>query len=723
MSEYIRLEKDADGIVELILDQPGKAVNTMGFEYIEAMENAVAALERMVAGDAIKGVYVRSGKDTFFGGGDLRSLLEIPTELTPEDAADKYRSTLETKRALRRLETLGVPVAVGINGAALGGGFEICLACHHRVAIDRKGVEVGLPEAQLGLLPGAGGIVRIVRMFGCEKAVGWLSTGRKFKVGQALEKGWVDELADSEDDMHAKAKAWLLANPDAKQPWDRDGFRIPGGSPADKEMSQQLQGLFFFGPVNVMIKTNGNIPAAKAIFACVHDVARVDFATAEQIEARYFVHLMTSQVAKNMIRTFFFQLNAINGGASRPQSVPRSDVRKLGILGAGQMGAGIAFAAARAGIEVVMKDISQENADRGKGYCRVVCEKNRRISEEQAEDILSRVKATASYEELADCDVVIEAVFEDRGIKAQVTRETEAAVGKDCMIASNTSGLPITELAEASSRPHNFIGMHFFSPAEKMPLVEIICGEQTSDEALARAFDLALKLRKTPIVVNDAPGFFTTRVISSTISEGAAMVLEGVNPVLIESAARFNGSPVGPLAAIDEISQETAYKNGQQMKADAEAQGSVFPENAASTLVARMVEDFDRRGKIHGGGYYEYPEGGKKHIWPGLREHFAPGGYLEIPFEDVRDRLTFCQSIEAVRAMQEGVVNTAADGNIGSIFGIGFPPHTGGVFQFINAWGVREFAARAKELAGHYGPQFEPPALLLEMAEKNEEFV
>jgi len=690
--EYIRLEKDADGIVELIFDQPGKSVNTMGFEYIEAMQKAVTQLETMVAKDEIKGVYLRSGKKTFFGGGDLTSLVEMPTELTEEEAAEKYQSILDAKRPLRKLETLGVPVAVGINGAALGGGYEICLACHHRVALNAKGVEVGLPEAQLGLLPGAGGIVRMVRLFGCQTAITWLSAGKKFKAEKALEKGWVDALADSETEMHAMAKAWLLANPDAEQPWDNDGFKIPGGSPADKDVSQELQGLFYFGPVNVMNNTNGNFPAPKAIMACVHDVARVDFDTAEKIEARYFLHLMTSQVAKNMIRTFFFQLNDINNGVSRPTAIEKTDVKKLGILGAGQMGAGIAFAAAKAGIEVVLKDISQENAERGKGYCQQVCEKNKRLSNEQAAAILARVTPSASYEDLADCDLVIEAVFEDRKIKAQVTQETEAAVPEQCVFASNTSALPITELAEASSRPQNFIGMHFFSPAEKMPLVEIICGEQTSDEALAKAFDLTLQLGKTPIVVNEAPGFFTTRVISTTISEGAAMVLEGVNPVLIESAARFNGSPVGPLAAIDEISQETAYKNAQQVKADAESRGEVFPENPAGMLVDRMVNEIDRRGKIHGGGYYDYPEGGKKQIWPGLKEHFASEGYTEMPFEDIKDRLTFCQSLEAVRAMEEGVVESAADGNIGSIFGIGFPPNTGGVFQFINAYGVREFA-------------------------------
>lgn len=721
--EYIRLEKDDNGIVELILDQPGKSVNTMGFEYIEAMKKAVSELQALASAGDISGVYIRSGKKTFFGGGNLSSLLEIPTQLSEEEARDNFQSILDAKLPLRYLETLGVPVVVGINGAALGGGYEICLAAHHRIAINQKGVEVGLPEAQLGLMPGAGGVVRIVRMFGCEKAVTWLSAGKKFKAEQALAKGWVDELVDSEEAMHTSAKAWLLANPKACQPWDEKGFKIPGGAPNDKEISRELAGLFYFGPVNVMNNTNNNFPAPKAIMACVNDVARVDFDTAEKIEARYFMSLMTSQVAKNMIRTFFFQLNDINNGISRPKGIEPTSVRKLGILGAGQMGAGIAFGAAKAGIEVVLKDISQENADRGKGYCEQVCKKNKRISESQAKEILARVIPTASYEDLADCDLVIEAVFEDRRIKAQVTRETEEAIPDRAILASNTSALPITELAEASSRPENYIGMHFFSPAEKMPLVEIICGEKTSDHALAVAFDLAKAIGKTPIVVNDAPGFFTTRVIGKTISEGATMVLEGINPALIENAARFNGSPVGPLAAIDEISQETAYKNTMQTRADAEAQGNPINNDPAAELIIKMVEEFGRKGKIHGGGYYDYPKNGKKHIWPGMKEHFAPNGYQEIPFEDIRDRLTFCQSLEALRAFEEGVVNTAADGNIGSIFGIGFPAHSGGVFQFINAYGLRAFACRARELAKRYGSRFEPPAILLERAESNELFI
>lgn len=717
---YIRLEKNADGIVELIFDQPGEKVNKMGDEYVAAMTAAVNELEAMK--EDIKGVYLRSGKSTFFGGGDLTRLLEMPTEMDEAEATRVFNGILAAKAPLRKLETLGVPVAVGMNGAALGGGYEIALACHYRVAV--KNAPMGLPEAQLGLMPGAGGVVRMVRLHGLQNAITYVSQGKQFKGERALQAGFCHELADDEADMHAKAKAWILANPEAKQPWDQFGFKIPGGSPADKDMDQGLQGLLYFGPVNVMVNTWGNFPAPKAIFACVSDVARVDFDTAEKIEARYFLSLMRSQVAKNMISTFFFQMNALESGASRPSfdAVAKTDCKKLGILGAGQMGAGIALAAAQAGIQVVLKDISLENAEKGKAYCEGALAKNKRIGEEQAVGILALIKPTADAADLAGCDVVVEAVFEDRKIKAAVTQETEAVVDANCLFATNTSSLPITELAEASARVANFIGMHFFSPAEKMPLVEIIRGKETSDEALAKAFDLAVKLGKKPIVVNDKRGFFTTRTIATTVNEGAQMVLEGVNPVLIENAAKFNGSPVGPLAAIDEISQATAYKNGQQEKADVIASGGEWAEKPAGKLVEMMVEKFDRKGKVHGGGYYEYPEGGKKHLWSGLKEHFAPNGYQEIPFQDVKDRLVFCQSLEAVRAMEEGVITSVGDANIGSIMGIGFPAQIGGVFQFINAYGVKAFAERAQYLCDTYGEQFAVPQLLKDKAAKGESF-
>jgi 3-hydroxyacyl-CoA dehydrogenase/enoyl-CoA hydratase/3-hydroxybutyryl-CoA epimerase len=718
---YIKLKKDADGIVEFIFDQPNEKVNKMGDAYIAAMGKAVADLVKMK--DSIKGVYVRSGKDTFFGGGDLNMLLDMPTKMDEKEATFKFNGIMDAKKPLRILETLGVPVVVGINGAALGGGYEIALACHHRIAIDRADVKMGLPEAQLGLMPGAGGVVRMVRKFGCQNAITFISQGMQYAGAKALEKGFCDELATDEKDMHAKAKAWILANAGAKQPWDQPGFKIPGGSPADKDPDQGLVGLLYFGPVNVMNSTKGNFPAPKAIFACVHDVARVDFDTAEKIEARYFLSLMTSQVAKNMIRTFFFQLQALEKGASRPKGVKPTSVKKLGILGAGMMGAGLAYLAAQKGVEVVLKDINMENAEKGKAYSEKVGGKDKKMTPEKLAKILSLIKPTDKAEDLAGCDFVIEAVFENRAIKAVVTKEAEAVINKDAVFASNTSALPITELAEASKRPANFIGMHFFSPAEKMPLVEIICGKKTSKETLAKAFDLGILLGKKPIVVNDAPGFFTTRVIGSTITEGAQMVLEGINPVLIDSAAAFNGSPVGPLNALDEISLETAYKNGKQGHEDAKARGEKITDNATFKLVEEMVTKFDRKGKAYGGGFYDYPEGGKKVIWPGLKTHYAKKGYKEIPFEDIKDRLVFCQVIEAVKAMEEGVIESVADGNIGSIMGIGFPPHVGGVYQCINHWGVKEFTKRAQELAKKYGKRFEPPKLLKDKAKKNEQFV
>lgn len=714
---YIRLEKDSDGIVELIFDQPGKSVNTMGVEYDTAMRAAVAELQGMVEQGGVTGVYVRSGKPKqFFAGGDIKEMLEMDLDASEEKKAEMYRGIMDTKAPLRALETLGVPVAVGINGPALGGGFEISLACHYRVAMN--GVQVGLPEAMIGLMPGAGGVVRMTYLVGMQEAIGLISQGKRLTAEKAQAKGLIHELAESESELAAKAKAWIKANPEAKQPWDAEGFSLPGGGPSD----EANQGLTFFGPANVMVQTKNLMPAQNAIFACVVDCARVDFDTAQKIEGRYFLYLLLNQVSRNMMTAFFVQMEALNKGASRPDGIDKTRVKKLGILGAGQMGAGIATVAAQKGIEVVLKDISLENAEKGKAYAETFYNKGiekKRLTEAGKAECLARIQATDNYDALADCDLVIEAVFEDRKIKAAVTKDTEAVLKADGVFASNTSSLPITELAEASSRPQNFIGMHFFSPAEKMPLVEIIRGERTSDETLARAFDLAQQLGKTPIVVNDAPGFFTTRVIGKTVSQGAAMLEEGINPVLIESAARDNGSPIGPLGAIDEISQETAYKNGQQARADAEAQGQEWQDNAASRVLDRMVNEFGRRGKVHGAGYYEYPQGGQKFIWPGLKEAFAPNGYKEIPYQDIKDRLLYSQCLEAVRAMEAGVIENVGDGNIGSIMGIGFPAQTGGVFQAINAIGLKNFVERAEYLHQQYGEDFAVPGLLKERAANN----
>jgi 3-hydroxyacyl-CoA dehydrogenase/enoyl-CoA hydratase/3-hydroxybutyryl-CoA epimerase len=716
---YIRLEKDADGIVELIFDQAGKSVNVMGDEYAQAMPKALDELEAQK--DSITGVYIRSGKPgQFFAGGDITRMMEM--DLNPDDAERRrmFDGIVQAKAPLRRLEALGVPIAVGINGAALGGGFEIALACHHRIALDDKSVQVGLPEAMLGLMPGAGGVVRMVRLLGMQEALTLISQGVRLKAGQALEKGLVHELAADEDEMATKARAWIKANPKAVQPWEEPGYSIPGGGPEDPA----TQGLTYFGPVNVMVQTKGNMPAQQVIMAAVIDSARVDYDTAHTIEARYFQHLLLDQVARNMMTTFFVQMNQLDAGASRPDGVAKTVVKKLGILGAGVMGAGIAFNAAKVGIDVVLKDISQENADRGKQYAATACDKSRRIDEAQAEQILARIHPTADLDDLAACDLVIEAVFEDRGVKAAVTKEAEAVLADSAVFASNTSALPITELAQASIRPQNFIGMHFFSPAERMPLVEIITGDKTSDEALAKAFDLAQLLGKKPIVVKDSPGFFTTRVIGQTITQGQMMLAEGVNPALIENAAAFNGSPMGPLETLDNISIETAYHAMKQTQADAVARGEEPETGPQSEVIRIMFEEVERKGQHQGGGFYDYDDKGVKiATWPGLKAIFASDGYVDIPYQDVKDRLLFPQVLEAIRIMEEGVLTSVGDGNIGSIMGIGFPPHTGGVYQCVNAYGVQAFADRAQELAAKYGEVFEPPRLLLDMAAEGKTFV
>ena len=715
---YLRLEKDADGIVELIFDQQGKSVNVMGEEYAEAMPKALDELEAMK--DEIAGVYIRSGKPgQFFAGGDITMMLEMDLDPSQEERAAMFQGLLEAKEPLARLERLGVPIAVGINGPALGGGYEIALASHHRIALDSPRVKVGLPEAMLGLMPGAGGVVRMVRMLGMQEALTLISQGKQLNAQRALEKGLLHELASSEQEMAAKARAWIKANPQAKQPWEQPGYTIPGGGPQDPA----TQGLTYFGPVNVMVQTKGNMPAQQVIMAAVIDTARVDYDTAQVIEARYFQRLLLDQVARNMMTTFFVQMNKMDAGASRPDGIEKTEVKKLGILGAGVMGGGIAFAAAKVGIDVVLKDLNQDNADKGKAYAVAACERSRRIDEAQAEQILARIHPTAEVSDLAGCDLVIEAVFENREVKAIVTRETEAVLGESAIFATNTSALPITELAQASVRPQNFIGMHFFSPAERMPLVEIITGAQTSDEALARAFDLTQKLGKKPIVVKDAPGFFTTRVIGQTITQGQRMLAEGVNPALIENAAAFNGSPMGPLETLDSISLETAYHAARQQQADVQAAGEAVELRPEAEVIRIMVEQAQRVGQAKGAGFYDYDESGKKvKTWAGLKDLFAPNGYVEMPYADVKDRLLFPQVLEAIRIMEEGVLTSVGDGNIGSIMGIGFPPHTGGVYQCVNAYGVQAFAHRARELADKYGAAFEPPQLLLDMASEGRSF-
>ena len=718
MSEQtaIRWEQDADNIVTLILDDPNQSANTMNELYGKSMAATVERLEKEK--DNIAGVIITSAKKTFFAGGDLRDLLKAKKE----DGQVFLDNVTEIKRQLRVLETLGKPVVAALNGTALGGGLEIALACHHRVAINDKSAQFGLPEVTLGLLPGGGGVTRVIRMLGIQDGLmKVLMQGQRMKADKAQKVGLIDELAVDRDEMLAKAREWGKADPKAQQPWDQKGYKIPGGDPKNPKFAMNLPAF----PANLKKQIKGaNYPAPLAIMSAAVEGAQVDFDNASTIEGRYFVSLVTSQVAKNMITAFFFNLQAINAGASRPKDVPKFRAEKVGILGAGMMGAGIAYVTARSGAKVVLKDISQENADKGKDYSRKLLDKDisrGKMTEEKKEQILSLIHATADAKDLDGVDFVIEAVFESTELKHKVFQEIEDVVKPDAVLGSNTSSLPITGLAKGVKKQDNFIGIHFFSPVDKMPLVEIISGKDTSPEALAKTYDYCQQIKKTPIVVNDARGFFTTRVIGPFANEGIAMLGEGINAQSIEQAAMQAGYPVGTLNLIDEINMETALKIGKAARDDAKREGQELPpEHPAEVVMKKMVEELDRPGKVQGKGFYEYPENGKKHLWTGLKDAF--GGDKEIPFEDIKERMMFVEAIEAVKCFDEGVMESVADANIGSIFGIGFPAWTGGVIQYINQYegGLRGFAARAQELAKLYGDRFNPPASLVEKAEKGE---
>lgn len=714
MTEAIRYEKGQDQIVVLTLDMPGQSANTMNAVYREAMEAAVTRLE--AEKDSLAGVVITSAKKTFFAGGDLNELIKVDKA----HAKDFYDGVGVLKAQLRRLETLGKPVVAAINGAALGGGWEICLACHYRVALDDKSVQLGLPEVTLGLLPGGGGVVRMVRMLGLEKALPYLLEGKKVRPQQALQAGLVNELALSRDELLAKSRAWILANPEGKQPWDTKGFQIPGGAPSNPKVAQMLA----IAPSILRSKTQGCFPAPEKILCAAVEGAQVDFDTAQLIETRYFTELVTGQVAKNMIGTFWFQLNEINAGGSRPKGFAPYVTRKVGVLGAGMMGAGIAYVSASAGVEVVLKDIDSAAAKKGKAHSAALLDKKvsrGQLSAEQRESILARILTTASDVDLAGCDLIIEAVYEDRELKARVTAAAQSVVGDDAVIASNTSTLPISGLATAVPDQGKFIGLHFFSPVDKMPLVEIIKGANTSDETLARGFDFVLQIKKTPIVVNDSRGFFTSRVFGTFTNEGIAMLGEGVAAPMIETEARKAGMPVGPLAVSDEVSLSLMNRIRQQTAKDLLAEGKAVPPHPATVVIDLLADEYKRAGKAAGGGFYDYPAGGQKHLWPELKTRFEQPG-KQISPQDVRDRLLFIQAIETVRCVEEGVLTSTADANVGSIFGIGFAAWSGGALQFINQYGLNDFVARARYLAEQYGERFTPPALLLEKAAQGELF-
>ncbi|MFG2344324.1 3-hydroxyacyl-CoA dehydrogenase NAD-binding domain-containing protein [Streptomyces phaeochromogenes] len=725
-STTIRWEQDETGVVTLVLDDPDQSANTMNQAFRDSLTVIADRLEAAVQADpdSIRGIVFTSAKKTFFAGGDLRDLIRV----TPETAQQLLDGGLAIKRDLRRIETLGKPVVAAMNGAALGGGFEIALACHHRVALDAPGSKIGCPEVTLGLLPGGGGVVRTVRLLGIADALlKVLLQGTQYSPQRALENGLVHEVAATHEEMLAKARAFIDANPESSQPWDKPGYRIPGGTPSNPKFAANLPAF----PANLRKQTNGApYPAPRNILAAAVEGSQVDFETAQVIEARYFVELAAGQTSKNMIQAFFFDLQAVNSGANRPKGIEPRPVRKVAVLGAGMMGAGIAYSCARAGIDVVLKDVTAEAAAKGKGYSEKLCAKavsRGRTTQEKADALLARITPTADPQDVAGCDAVIEAVFEDSALKHKVFQEIQHIVEPDALLCSNTSTLPITALAEGVERQVDFVGLHFFSPVDKMPLVEIIKGERTGDEALARAFDLVRQIRKTPIVVNDSRGFFTSRVIGHFINEGVAMVGEGIEPASVEQAAAQAGYPAKVLSLMDELTLTLPRKIRAESKRAVEEAGGTWTAHPADAVIDRMVDEFGRPGRSGGAGFYEYGDDGRRAgLWPGLREHFTRAGAAEaeIPFRDMQERMLFSEALDTVRLLEEGVLTSVADANIGSIFGIGFPGWTGGVLQYINGYegGLPGFVARARELAERYGERFTPPTLLVEKAEKGERF-
>ncbi len=717
-NDTIRWERGDDGVVVLTLDDPNQSANTMNEAFVRSMERTIERLE--AEKDEIAGVVITSGKSTFFAGGDLNDLIKVRKEQAAE-FADGLRLI---KGQLRRLETLGKPVVAAINGAALGGGLEICLACHHRVAVDDSKVQLGFPEVQLGLLPGAGGVVRSVRMVGIVDALmQLLMQGKRHRPAKAKEIGILDEIVATRDDLVPAAKAWIAANPEAKQPWDEPGYKIPGGTPSNPKFAMNLPAF----PSNLRKQIKGaNYPAPKAIMAAAVEGSQVDFDSAIEIEGRYFVNLAIGQVSKNMIQAFFFDLQQVNGDRGRPADVEPFAAKKVVVLGAGMMGAGIAYVCAKAGIEVVLKDVDQAAAERGKAYSESLVKKaveRGRSTQEKADALLARITPTTDPAAAAGADLVIEAVFEDPAVKAQVFAEIEPHLAEGALLGSNTSTLPITQLAEGVSRPADFIGLHFFSPVDKMPLLEIIKGEGTSDETVYRALDVAKQIKKTPIVVNDSRGFFTSRVIGTFINEGIAMLAEGVPAPSIEQASSQAGYPAPLLQLSDELNLNLMRKIRDATRAAVEAEGGTWEGHGAEKVVDRMLE-LERGGKLAGAGFYDYEDGKRAGLWKGLAETFGGGGGEIPPFEDLKERMMFIESIETVKCLDEGVIESVADANIGSIFGIGFPGWTGGVLQYVNGYegGLAGFVARARELAATYGPRFEPPASLVEKAERGETY-
>ncbi len=722
MTTTLKFDLDSDGIALLTIDVPGKPMNVMTPEFLADMATLI---EKVATDPAIKGAVFTSGKTSgFMAGADLKGIGSLAGADAGSSAKSKaavmYERQVGVNLLLRRMETCGKPFAVAMNGLALGGGLEVCLACHYRVVVDNPKFVFGLPEVLVGLLPGAGGTQRLPRIIGVMPALPYLLQGKNMSAQEVKAFGVAQELAATDAEAIEKCKTWVKANPKAAQPWDVKGFKFPGGV---GQFNPGFVQTFIGGICMVQKETMGTMNAPKAIMSCVYEGAQLPMDKAVRLESKYFTKLFMDPQAGNMVRSLFVNKQSAEKGARRPKAVDKSPTTKLAMLGAGLMGAGIAMVSAKAGMQVVLLDRDMAAAEKGKAYTaeRLAKEVARgKTTQTKADEILARIHPTANYDDLKGCDLIIEAVFEDRALKAEITKKAEAVLGADTIYGSNTSTLPITGLAEAWSRQDNFIGIHFFSPVEKMPLVEIIMGKKTGDAALAKALDYVAQIRKTPIVVNDARGFYTSRCFGTYVMEGYSMVGEGITPALIENCGRQLGMPVGPLAVGDEVAIDLSYKVKLQSQKDL---GDAYKPGPADKVVDRMYE-LGRYGRKTAKGFYVYPEdGSKKYIWPDLQKEFGRLPEDQQPGADtVKTRLLFRQLAECARCFEEGVLVTPEDGDLGAIFGWGFAPHTGGPFSHMDTLGLANVVAALDKLAQAYGERFAPPKLLRDMAAKGETF-
>ncbi|MDI9866537.1 3-hydroxyacyl-CoA dehydrogenase NAD-binding domain-containing protein [Flectobacillus sp. DC10W] len=711
-----------NNIAVLGINVANQPMNVLNSESISALSEA---LEKVYGNSDVKGIILTSERPEFIAGADLKMILQNNGR-APEEL---FKLSMSLNTIFRKMETNGKPIVAAMNGTALGGGYEVCLACHHRVALNNPKSIIGLPEVTIGLLPGGGGTQRLPRMIGMEAAAPLLLEGKRVSPKDALTLGMVDQLADSPEEMLQKAVVWIEANPLAVQPWDevdkktgkikaRENFKVPGGNVLTPKGVQLMMG----GTAMTLAKTQGNYPAPIEIMSCVYEGLLVNIDRGIVIEARHFVKVANSTVAKNLIRTTFFGLNEVNKGAGRPKTVPPTQINSIGILGAGMMGAGIAYVSALAGLKVVLKDTSLENAEKGKDYSRKLLQKGierGKMTAEKAEQILTLIHTTDIYEPLQGVDLIIEAVFENPSLKASVTQEAEKFLREDGVFASNTSTLPITELAKATKKQENFIGIHFFSPVDKMQLVEIIVGKQTSEYALAMAMDYVKKIRKTPIVVNDSRGFYTSRVFSTYTSEGLELLKDGINPVVIENVAKQMGFPVGPLAVSDEVALDLAYKISHES-----VQAGVLSPDDTAYQISKQFTEMGRLGKKAKAGFYEYPDpstGKKKYLWEGLSQLF-PLNSIQSSAEEIKQRLFYRQVLETVKCFEEGVLRTPLDADLGSIFAWGFPAYLGGTLSFVDTVGIVTFVKECDRLADTYGERFRPTTQLREMAKANKGF-